>query len=101
MEEMQGGDDLRDLRQPQQTRESDDLDRHAHRAQGVEDLGGVGVVAHQHTDVGPGDRIASGALVRRDHGGGQPVELLGVGLDRKSTRLNSSHIPLSRMPSSA
>ena len=24
-----------------------------------------------------------------------------VGLDRKSTRLNSSHIPLSRMPSSA
>ena len=25
----------------------------------------------------------------------------GLGLDRKSTRLNSSHIPLSRMPSSA
>ena len=25
----------------------------------------------------------------------------GVGGDRKSTRLNSSHIPLSRMPSSA
>ena len=25
----------------------------------------------------------------------------GVGRDRKSTRLNSSHIPLSRMPSSA
>ena len=25
----------------------------------------------------------------------------GVELDRKSTRLNSSHIPLSRMPSSA
>ena len=24
-----------------------------------------------------------------------------LGLDRKSTRLNSSHIPLSRMPSSA
>ena len=31
------------------------------------------------------------------------VQLYGVtlGLDRKSTRLNSSHIPLSRMPSSA
>ena len=30
-------------------------------------------------------------------------ELLGIHkyLDRKSTRLNSSHIPLSRMPSSA
>ena len=25
----------------------------------------------------------------------------GISLDRKSTRLNSSHIPLSRMPSSA
>ena len=25
----------------------------------------------------------------------------GIGRDRKSTRLNSSHIPLSRMPSSA
>ena len=25
----------------------------------------------------------------------------GAGIDRKSTRLNSSHIPLSRMPSSA
>ena len=25
----------------------------------------------------------------------------GVSIDRKSTRLNSSHIPLSRMPSSA
>ena len=30
-----------------------------------------------------------------------PVLLAGGGLDRKSTRLNSSHIPLSRMPSSA
>ena len=29
------------------------------------------------------------------------VYLTGVGVDRKSTRLNSSHIPLSRMPSSA
>ena len=28
-------------------------------------------------------------------------EALGSCLDRKSTRLNSSHIPLSRMPSSA
>ena len=27
--------------------------------------------------------------------------LIGLFLDRKSTRLNSSHIPLSRMPSSA
>ena len=27
--------------------------------------------------------------------------VVGLGLDRKSTRLNSSHIPLSRMPSSA
>ena len=35
---------------------------------------------------------------------GDRVELRGFGafsVDRKSTRLNSSHIPLSRMPSSA
>ena len=30
---------------------------------------------------------------------GTPAELANI--DRKSTRLNSSHIPLSRMPSSA
>ena len=29
------------------------------------------------------------------------LDNLGRSLDRKSTRLNSSHIPLSRMPSSA
>ena len=29
------------------------------------------------------------------------IQVLAGGLDRKSTRLNSSHIPLSRMPSSA
>ena len=33
--------------------------------------------------------------------GGRPVRLANSGTDRKSTRLNSSHIPLSRMPSSA
>ena len=36
------------------------------------------------------------------HGGSEAVKLLlNVFIDRKSTRLNSSHIPLSRMPSSA
>ena len=29
------------------------------------------------------------------------LDIAGIDLDRKSTRLNSSHIPLSRMPSSA
>src|ERR1051326_8525778 len=29
-----------------------------------------------------------------------PLAQLGLAIDRKSTRLNSSHIPLSRMPSS-
>ena len=29
------------------------------------------------------------------------IEPKAIGVDRKSTRLNSSHIPLSRMPSSA
>ena len=33
---------------------------------------------------------------------GEPMDKAGAyGIDRKSTRLNSSHIPLSRMPSSA
>ena len=32
---------------------------------------------------------------------GQRTSDFGLQLDRKSTRLNSSHIPLSRMPSSA
>ena len=32
--------------------------------------------------------------------GGQPF-IYAINEDRKSTRLNSSHIPLSRMPSSA
>ena len=31
----------------------------------------------------------------------QPQAEKAIGKDRKSTRLNSSHIPLSRMPSSA
>ena len=33
--------------------------------------------------------------------GGSPNSLYRLGLDRKSTRLNSSHIQKSRMPSSA
>ena len=36
-----------------------------------------------------------------DSGGHLFVQLMHAGRDRKSTRLNSSHIPLSRMPSSA
>ena len=32
---------------------------------------------------------------------GVPRMAVGIMVDRKSTRLNSSHIPLSRMPSSA
>ena len=48
-----------------------------------------------------------GALVQSDWGGRLPPEQqnnatqIMVHVDRKSTRLNSSHIPLSRMPSSA
>ena len=38
-------------------------------------------------------------LVRHEQTGAHAAE--GYAQDRKSTRLNSSHIPLSRMPSSA
>ena len=51
-------------------------------------------------DVG---RFAS-ADMRKDYRGSQLIRLLSIPQadgDRKSTRLNSSHIPLSRMPSSA
>ena len=41
------------------------------------------------------DHAVVGAEMARERGFEEPV------LDRKSTRLNSSHIPLSRMPSSA
>ena len=46
------------------------------------------------TELNPKDCEALAALYARDR-------QVTVELDRKSTRLNSSHIPLSRMPSSA
>ena len=47
----------------------------------------------EHNHVGPGIRfLASGELTFVEHGKTR---------DRKSTRLNSSHLKLSRMPSSA
>ena len=39
--------------------------------------------------------------VVKDFGGYKAVNNVSLDIDRKSTRLNSSHIPLSRMPSSA
>ena len=45
--------------------------------------------------LGDASKIEEGDLVR------QTGRILSVPVDRKSTRLNSSHIPLSRMPSSA
>ena len=52
--------------------------------------------------------IRAGRVVDPGRGIDRPADLVlrdgrvaGVEPDRKSTRLNSSHIPLSRMPSSA
>ena len=63
------------------------------------DLGGV----HRHHDIGNGHVLGLAGAVGDDGGVPRPVGLLdGVQrLDRKSTRLNSSHIATSRMPSSA
>jgi hypothetical protein len=46
--------DLGDLGQPQQAGEADDLDGDAGAVERVEDVRGVGVVAGEHADVGPG-----------------------------------------------
>ena len=67
--------DLGDLGQPQQAREADDLDRDAGAGEGVEDVGGVGVVAGQHADRRP--RPVVGVA----HGVGQPGQLVGVPLE--------------------
>ena len=51
--------------------------------------------------------VTSASISIASHGGGDPFSyvrsqlLLAMGGDRKSTRLNSSHVSLSRMPSSA
>ena len=42
-----------------------------------------------------------GVAAATSHSSANKGFLVAAGLDRKSTRLNSSHIPLSRMPSSA
>ena len=52
-----------------------------------------------------GTTVAAEAMARRFRDAGFPEQDIFLGgvraEDRKSTRLNSSHIPLSRMPSSA
>ena len=60
---------------------------------GIDDWGGVSPVTRDH--VNP-ERPWPALERLRD-----VTEAKGFALDRKSTRLNSSHIPLSRMPSSA
>src|ERR1051326_2716942 len=45
--------------------------------------------------------LAPGGGERRVYFGNSGTEAIEAAIDRKSTRLNSSHIPLSRMPSSA
>ena len=55
---------------------------------------GVGVGVAVEEDVAAGHR-------QPDHAPLEPVGGAAGAVDRKSTRLNSSHIPLSRMPSSA
>ena len=56
------------------------------------------VVVHTRAAVAINDPAADERIRARS---AAPIAQSVVGLDRKSTRLNSSHIPLSRMPSSA
>ena len=68
--------------------------------------GGLWILGRTLTDTNPPthratmfERTTEGVRVVQQMHGGSEIENLA--LDRKSTRLNSSHIPLSRMPSSA
>ena len=47
------------------------------------------------------DTLSMGMSADMDAAIAEGATLVRIGTDRKSTRLNSSHIPLSRMPSSA
>ena len=73
----EGGQHLGDLREPQQPRETDDLDGHPGGGQRVEDVGRVGVVTDQDADLAPR------RCLHRDVRGrdllGQPRELGGRG----------------------
>ncbi len=53
LDQVERRDHLRDLRQPEQALETDDLDRDLPVAQRVEDRRGVGVVAGEHADLAP------------------------------------------------
>ena len=70
----------------------------------VTDLAAAQALAHFDADA---ERLAAAlwpgplTLVLRRAAGCAVAELATAGLDRKSTRLNSSHLKLSRMPSSA
>ena len=97
MHQVQDRDDLGDLGEPQQAVEADDLDRDARVGEGVEDLGGVRVVAREDPGLGPGhapvvrmrgahacdqgrELVAVGLV---DRGGDDAVARLGLGLERR------------------
>ncbi len=74
----QGRHDLRDLGQPEQPGEPDDLDGDVGVGQRVEHLGRVRVVARQHAD--PRPRALGGPVVRRSHPVDERGQLVDVGL---------------------
>ena len=72
-----------DLGQLQQPLEPDDLDGDVGAAQGLEDVGGVGVVAGEHGDLAPAAHPVVGGLDLV----GQPSQLLVVGLEHLDAHL--------------
>ena len=65
----------------------------------IEDLRPALGARKRRKRIGRGPGSGHGKTSTRGHKG--QMSRTGKGTDRKSTRLNSSHIPLSRMPSSA
>ena len=55
----------------------------------------------QDVVIGEGSIICAGSIITTNVKIGKHAHINLITTDRKSTRLNSSHIPLSRMPSSA
>ena len=79
----------------------EDLNNQSKNIDGKEDIARVATISAREREIGDViadaiEKVGKDGVVNVEEG-----QTFGMDLDRKSTRLNSSHRPLSRMPSSA